>query len=352
LQEEVMRIRMLPVANVFHKFPRLVRDLARQTGKEVELVIRGEDTELDRSVIETIGDPLIHMLRNAVDHGLETPAERREAGKPERGTATLTARHEEGRILLTVEDDGRGIDAERVKASAVRKGLIGQAEAAALTPAQVVDLIFTPGLSTAKTVSGLSGRGVGMDIVRANVERLNGSVSVETWPGRGTRFQVSLPLTLAIVPALLVQAGGFRGGAAPVFALPLSNVMEALQLEPHNLHTVNGQPMTMLRGRVLPLLKLDEALGFVRGREDGPESREYVVAVRWAQSTLGLRVDRLVGEQEVVIKSLGPLFGESAGLAGAAILGDGQIALIVDIPGLFKLSVARGRPAAELEGAR
>lgn len=343
LQEEVMRIRMLPVASVFNKFPRLVRDLARQTGKEVELVMRGEDTELDRSVIESISDPLIHMLRNAIDHGLESPEERRAAGKPERGIVLLTARHEEGRILLTVEDDGKGIDLERVKASAVRKGLLSEIEAAALTQAQTVDLIFAPGLSTAKAVSGLSGRGVGMDIVRSNIERLNGTITVETTLGEGTKFQVALPLTLAIIPALLVQAGGqgTRSKAGlPVFAIPLASVMEALHLSADEIHTINGRPVTLLRGSVLPLLRLDEALGLPAPVDTVTRGREYVVAVRWGQTTMGLRVDRLVGEQEVVIKSLGTLVGETVGVAGAAILGDGQIALIADVPGLFKLAGA------------
>ncbi len=341
LQEEVMRIRMLPISSVFNKFPRLVRDLARQTGKQVELVMRGEDTELDRSVIESISDPLIHMLRNAVDHGLETPEARRAAGKPEQGTVLLTARHEEGRIILTVEDDGHGIDVERVKASALRKGLLTEAEAAGLTPAQAIDLIFAPGLSTAKTVSGLSGRGVGMDIVRSNIERLNGTITVDTTPGAGTKFQIALPLTLAIIPALLVQSGASAGGVQlPVFAIPLPSVMEALQLGADDIHTVHGRPVTLLRGNVLPLLRLDEALGFQPAGEAAPAGREYVVAVRWAHATMGLRVSRLVGEQEVVIKSLGPLVGETAGGAGAAILGDGQIALIADVPGLFKLAGA------------
>lgn len=341
LQEEVMRIRMLPVSNLFNKFPRLVRDLARQTGKLVELVVKGEDTELDRSVIEAIGDPLIHMLRNAVDHGLETPDERRAAGKPERGTVRLTARHEEGRILITVEDDGRGIDLERVKASAVRKGLISEADAAALTTLQAVDLIFAPGLSTAQSVSGLSGRGVGMDIVRSNIERLNGSIAVETRPGQGAKFQIALPLTLAIISALLVQVDPPRAGQpAPVLAIPLSSVMEALHVAARDIHTVNGRPVTLLRGSALPLLRLGEAVGFSPGVEAGAAAREYVVAVRWGQSALGLRVRRLVGEQEIVIKSLGSLFAEALGVAGAAILGDGQIALIVDVPGLFKLAGA------------
>ncbi len=334
LQEEVMRIRMLPMANVFNKFPRLVRDVARKAGKQVELVIRGEDTELDRSVIEEIGDPLIHLLRNAVDHGIESPADRLAAGKPERGTVLLTARHEESRIILTIEDDGKGIDIGRVKASAVQKGLITEAEAAALSTEEAVDLIFKPGLSTAKIVSDISGRGVGMDIVRTNIERLNGSVLVETWPGRGSRFQIVLPLTLAIIPALLVQVGG------GTFAIPLVTVMETLRVAAGDIKTIYGKPVTQLRDRVLPLVRLSQSLGFRPGANGRRVAHEYVVAVRWGKLEMGLMVDRLVGEQEMVIKSLGTLMGDTTGVSGAAILGDGRVALIVDVPSLFKLAGA------------
>ena len=200
LQEEVMHIRMLPISNVFAKFPRLVRDLAQKTGKELDLVLKGQDTELDRSVIEELNDPLIHLLRNSVDHGIETPAERIAAGKNPRGTVTLSARHEQGRIVLTVEDDGNGINIEKLKASAVTKGLISQNEASSMSEEKAIDLIFLSGLSTSKTLSDISGRGVGMDIVRTNIERLNGTIVVETHPGRGSIFSISLPLTLAIVP--------------------------------------------------------------------------------------------------------------------------------------------------------
>lgn len=334
LQEEVMRIRMLPVANVFNKFPRLVRDLARKAGKQVELVIRGEDTELDRSVIEEIGDPLIHLLRNAVDHGVELPADRLAAGKSEQGTILLTARHEESHIVLTIEDDGRGIDVERVKASALQKGLITEAEAAALSTEEAVDLIFRPGLSTAKVVSDISGRGVGMDIVRTNIERLNGRVLVETWPGRGSRFQIVLPLTLAIIPALLVQVG------AGAFAIPLVTVMETLRVAAGGIKTVHGKPVTQLRDHVLPLVRLSQVLGFRQKANGRHLTHEYVVAVRWGKLEMGLMVDKLVGEQEMVIKSLGALMGDTPGVSGAAILGDGRVALIVDVPGLFKLAGA------------
>lgn len=332
LQEEVMRIRMLPIANVFNKFPRLVRDLARKANKPIELVLRGEDTELDRSVIEEIGDPLIHLLRNSVDHGIETPAERLAVDKPEHGTIFLTARHEESRIILTVEDDGRGIDSARVKASAVQKGLITEADAAAMSREEAIDLIFRSGLSTAKTVSDISGRGVGMDIVRTNIERLNGSVIVETWAGKGTRFQIVLPLTLAIIPTLLVKVD------QSTYAIPLATVMEALRIMPSEIQTISTRPAIKLRGHVLPLVRLRQALGFPPATHT--QKYEYVVAVRWGKLEMGLIVDTLIGEQEMVVKSLGALVGEAEGISGAAILGDGRVALIVDVPGLFKLSGA------------
>jgi two-component system chemotaxis sensor kinase CheA len=334
LQEEVMRIRMLPVSNVFNKFPRLVRDLARKAGKQVELVIRGEETELDRSVIEEISDPLIHLIRNSVDHGLEPPEERRAAGKAERGTILLTARHEESRIIITVEDDGRGINTDAVKASAVRKGLVSEGEAAAMADEDAIQLIFRSGLSTAKIISDISGRGVGMDIVRTNIERLNGAIVVETRPGRGTQFQVALPLTLAIIPALLVRVSD------RMLAVPLASIVEAHRIPSADMHTVNGRKVVQLRGQVLPLVRLYDVL---RTKTTFDESqplaeREYVVAVRWGKMEMGLIVEKLVGEQELVIKPLGALVGETAGISGAAILGDGSVALIVDVPGLFKLA--------------
>jgi len=347
LQEEVMRLRMLPIANLFGKFPRLVRDLARKAGKQAELVIRGEETELDRSVIEQIGDPLIHLLRNAVDHGLETPAERQQLGKPERGTLLLTARHEESRIILTIEDDGAGIDLDKVRMAAMKRGLLTAAEAEALTAEETLDLIYLPGLSTSNVTTDVSGRGVGMDIVRTNLERLNGQIAVDSWPGRGTRFQISLPLTLAIIPTLLVRAehvasgsdGAWLGLGRPdnTLAIPLSAVMETLRLARHEIHTVRGKPIAQLRGHVLPLAPVQTVLG-LPPRRNISNAYEYVVAVRWGKLELGLMVDELLGEQELVIKALGTLVGEAPGIAGAAILGDGQVALVMDVPGVFKLA--------------
>lgn len=330
LQAEVMSIRMLPISNVFNKFPRMVRDLSRKADKQIDLVIRGEDTELDRSVIEEISDPLIHLLRNSVDHGIETPNERRALEKPERGTILLTARYEQGRIILTVEDDGRGINLERVRTKAVEKGLISDKEAAALSDEEAIDLIFAPGLSTARVVTDVSGRGVGMDIVRNNIERLNGSIVVETWPGKGSLFQIVLPLTLAIVPTLLVRVG--KG----TYAIPLVTVTETLRVANNEIQTVNSRPVILLRDHVLPVTRLANVFEITA---EGIDSRyKYVVVVRSGKSQMGLIVDTLIGEQEVVVKSLSTVVGEVTGISSAAILGDGQVALIVDVPGLFKLA--------------
>ncbi len=332
LQSEVMSIRMLPISNVFNKFPRLVRDLARKANKQIDLVIRGEDTELDRSVIEVIGDPLIHLIRNAVDHGIESPKERLAAGKTERGVILLTARHEQGRIYITVEDDGRGIDVQRVKAKAVERGQLTQAEADAMSDDEAIELIFVSGLSTARTVSDVSGRGVGMDIVRANIEQLNGNIQVETWLGKGTQFTIILPLTLAIVPTLLVKV------CDSTYAIPLVTVNETLRIKSQDIRTVNGRPVINLRDHILPVCNLGEVFA-LHNQKNGKakEEYEYVVVVRSGKTQLGLMVDDLIGEEEVVVKSLSSVIGEVIGISNAAILGDGRVALIIDVQGLMKL---------------
>ena len=264
-----------------------------------------------------------------------------QAGKPEHGTVTLTARHEESRIILTVEDNGRGIDVQAVKSSAVRKGFISETEAAALSDDEALQLIFKPGLSTAKVITDISGRGVGMDIVRTNLDRLGGNISVDTQPGEGTRFEVALPLTLAIIPALLVQvAGTARRGGKSTFAIPLASVVEAVRVSSGQIHTVNQRPVIQLRERVVPLLRLDEVLGGAAPNQNGRPAWEYIVAVRWAKLEMGLVVTALIGEQELVIKSLGSVLGDAPGISGAAILGDGRVALILDVPGLFRLAGA------------
>lgn len=350
LQAEVMKSRMLPIATVFSRFPRLVRDLATRQGKRVELVIEGQETELDRSVIEEIGDPLVHLLRNAIDHGVEPPGEREATGKPPVARVRLAAEHTESSIVIVVEDDGRGIDPARVRARAVERGVLSAEAAARLTDTEAVDLIFAPGFSTAQEVSDVSGRGVGMDIVRTNVERVGGTVEVQTSVGAGTRFVLRLPLTLAIVHALLVRVG------AGVYAIPLSSVTETLRVPASDVQRLQRQEAILLRGRVLPLVRLATVFGTRPGgagaaeptappaAEDGADDILLVVAVRLGERQVGLVVDRLLGDQEVVIKALGPLFGDVPGVSSAAILGDGTVALIVEVAGLIQ-RLASERPA-------
>ncbi len=330
LQEEVMRIRMLPIGNLLHKFPRMVRDMSQKAGKLVDVIIHGEDTELDRSMIEEINDPLIHLVRNAIDHGIEPPEERRAAGKPERGTVTLNAWHEQGRIILTVSDDGRGIDPAVLRKKVVQKGLMTAEEAAALSDEQAVDLIFLPGFSTAEKVTDISGRGVGMDIVQTNIQRVNGTIHIETAVGRGTTFQIVLPLTLAIVPTLLVRVG------SATFAIPLVMVLETLRLSPGDIKTIRQKPVTMLRGSVLPLVYLRELYNIPENHQQ--RKRLFAVVIQSGKHRVGLVVDGFMGEEEVVVKSLGKLVGEIPGISSAAILGDGSITLIVDVPALLRLA--------------
>ena len=330
LQEEVMRARMLPISHLFGKLPRLVRDVARAAGKQVDLIIEGEATELDRSLIEVIGDPLIHLLRNAVDHGIETPERRVAVGKPAAGKVRLTAAHVEGQILITVQDDGQGIDPNKVRAAAVKRGLITEEEAAQLSDADAIDLIFRPNLSTAEQVTSVSGRGVGMEVVRSNVERLSGSVVVDSQVGVGTTFRVTLPLTLAIVQTMLVAVGD------TVYAVPLAGIIDSLYLVDSMVQTVKGSPTIRWRDSVLPLLDLRQFFYHPRmARQPDGGTKPAIVTVSWGKLYAGLVVDRIIGNQEVVVKSLSPIVGKVPGLLGGAILGDGRIALIVDVPGLI-----------------
>ena len=330
LQEEVMHIRMLPIASVFGKFPRMVHDMSQKIGKQIDVILRGEKTEMDRSMLEEINDPLIHLVRNSVDHGIESAEERRAAGKSERGKITLTARHEQGRIILTVEDDGGGIHVDRLRKSAVQKGLISAEDAANLTEEQSIDLMFMAGLSTAQKVTDISGRGVGLDIVNTNIQRINGFIQVETHPGVGTCFQIILPLTLAIVPALLVRVNH------STFAIPLVMITETFRLMDSEIKYVYRKPVTMLRESVLSLVKLSDIFNVDQGTERGKHL--YVVVVQSGKQRFGLIVDSLVGEEDVVVKPLGAFIGDIPGISSAAILGEGQVALIVDVFGLFKLA--------------
>ena len=331
LQDEIMKTRMLPIDGVFQRMPRMVRDLAQKTAKEVEFEMSGGETELDRSVLESLGDPLIHLLRNSVDHGVEEPEKRIAAGKPRRGKVLLAARHEENHIVIEIRDDGNGIDPAVIKAAAVGKGVITQSAADQMTDRDALNLIFASGLSTAKVVSDISGRGVGMDIVKSNLEKLCGRIYVESKIGKGSRFTIHLPLTLAIVRALLVTAGG------GTYVLPIGSVVEMLRLGDTEgdvvRRTVGGQAVMILRGHTVPLANLSAVLS---GHPHATASRcipedAYVGVVGFGESQVGLCVDGLVGEQDVVIKSLGKMLGDISGLSGATILGDGRVALIVDI---------------------
>lgn len=334
LQSLIMQVRMMAVEAVFMRFPRMVRDLANSLGKQLELVITGEDTELDRTVIDELGDPLVHMLRNAVDHGLETPDERVAAGKEPTGTVRLSARHEGNSVVIEVSEDGRGIDPNRLRDLVVEKGLMTRAEVEMLSDQEAVELIFLPGLSTAKVATDISGRGVGMDAVRAKISGLNGTVEIKSVLGSGSTFTIRLPLTLAIIQALLVRAAG------DVYALPLEAIEETVVVQREDTRPVDGSPCMVLRDHIVPLVSLRDRLRIAGGEDD--EGVMSVVVVRNGNTRLGVVVDDLVGQQDIVIKHLPEYLGEVIAVAGATILGDGSVALIVDVGALGH----RGRVAA------
>jgi Chemotaxis protein histidine kinase and related kinases len=326
LQESVMRLRMVPIGTVFSRFPRLVRDLSRKVGKEIELVIKGEDTELDKTVVELIGDPLMHLIRNSVDHGIEVPQKRREAGKPELGKITLDAFHEGNHIAILISDDGAGLPLEKIRQKAIEKGLIGEREE--LSERDTANLIFLPGFSTAEQVTDISGRGVGMDVVKKSLNNLGGLVDIDTRNGQGTTFIIRLPLTLAIIQALLVEVGN------EIYAVPLSSVLETLLVNREDIKSVGSLPMVQLRGNTLPLISLHER--FELPASEIPAEEVFVVVVGLGNNSLGLVVDGLRGQQEIVIKSLGDILNNLPGIAGATILGDGKVTLILDIGSLIQ----------------
>lgn len=329
LQDQIQRARMLPVDNLFRKFPRMVRDVAQKAGKEIEFIVLGEETELDRSVIEEIGDPLMHLLRNAVDHGVEPPAERLRVGKPAKGQVILEAFHEENHIIISVKDDGRGIDPNRIRASAVRKGLISEEAARRMPDPEVINLIWAPGFSTADKVSEVSGRGVGLDVVHKNIEKLNGSVEIKSEPGMGTEFRVKLPLTLAIIRSLQVQV------LDTTYCIPLSSVVETDRIPVSSIQTVRQREVIVKRGDVIPLVRLIEAFELERPAGYVEEDELFVVIVAVMGKQIGIVVDNLVGEGEVVIKPLGKFIGDVPGISGATIMGDGDVAIILDVSSLI-----------------
>ena len=341
LQDQVTGLRMLPIETVFNRFPRVVRDVAAKLQKDVQLIIEGKETELDRSVLEEVGDPLGHLVRNALDHGIEAPEDRLAAGKPATGTVRLTARHSDGRILITVEDDGRGMDPAVLRRVVVDKGLMTREAADAVSDAEMLRVIFMPGFSTASKVTEVSGRGVGMDVVRSNIERLGGWVDISSTPGQGTRVSLSLPLTLAIIGALLVRSG------ERVCALPLTGVVETLRVDPLSMGRIRGQNVLTLRDRVIPVVQLDHALGdHARAFESSERGFVNVVVVRSRGAEMALAVDAFVGQHEIVLKSLSEVAGDRRGLAGATVMADGTVGLVVDIGALLDHNSARSRREA------
>lgn len=323
LHESVMKVRMVPIESVVSKFPRMIRDLSRKLNKKMELVMSGEDTELDRTVVDQIGDPLQHLLRNSADHGLESAELRKERGKPEVGTICLNAFQEGNNVIIEVSDDGNGIDTERVKAKAIERGIVTEEQAAKLTQKEIVDFLFMPSFSMAKQITDISGRGVGLDVVKSNIEALGGDVAVKTKLGEGTKFIVRLPLTLAIIQALMVEIRDEK------YAIALGSISNIEDIPVKNVKYVQSKEVIHLRGLVIPLIRLDKVLD-IEPREEEPESLTVVI-VKKGEEYAGLVVDNLMGQQEIVIKSLGKYINNNKIISGATILGDGEVALILDV---------------------
>lgn len=327
LQMAAMKTRMQPIKKVFGRFPRVVRDLARSLKKEIELEMAGEDTDLDKNLVEALSDPLVHLVRNAVDHGIETPDVRVAAGKPRHGTLKLAAEQDGDQILLTIKDDGKGMNADVLRAKAVEKGLMEQDAALRLSERECFELIFLPGFSTKEEISDVSGRGVGMDVVKTRITQLNGSIEIDSKVGVGTTIRIRVPLTLAIMPTLMVVLGN------QIFALPLVNVKEIIDFKRSQAREVNGSKTLVVRGKALPLFYLSRWL--VQGVHDYAVDNGHVVIVSVGSQMLGLIVDELIGQEEVVIKPLGAMLQGTKGLSGATITGNGRIALILDLPELI-----------------
>jgi two-component system chemotaxis sensor kinase CheA len=327
LQLAVMKTRMLPIRKVLAKFPRMVRDLSQKLTKQVRLELQGEETELDKSVADEVGDPLVHIVRNAIDHGIELPAERQASGKAMEGLVRIAASQEGNSIVIRIQDDGRGLQVDRIKAKALSRGIVSEAELASMDSRDILNMVFLPGFSTAEKVTDVSGRGVGMDVVRTNIRRINGSVEIDSQVGKGSIITIKLPLTIAIIQALLVEV------QAATFAIPLGSVIEAVKITKDDVKTINGREVLTLRERVLPLLRLSEEFSI---QADTTCEKFYVVVVGMGERHVGVIVDRLRSQEEVVIKSMGDYLSEIKGIAGATITGEGRVVLILDIPELVQ----------------
>ena len=323
LHESVMKVRMVPIESVVNKFPRMIRDLSRTLNKKMELVMTGEDTELDRTVVDQIGDPLQHLLRNSADHGLEDTEVRLQRGKPEVGTIFLNAYQEGNNVIIQVGDDGNGIDIEAVKGKAIERNIITPEQAEAMSEKEIINLLFMPSFSMAKKITDISGRGVGLDVVKSNIEQLGGDVEVKTKLGEGTTFTVRLPLTLAIIQALMVEVRDEK------YAIALGSIANIESVPAKDIKYVEAKEVIHLRGSVIPLIRLDKLLDLPPHEED-PENLTVVIVKR-GDSQVGLVVDDLMGQQEIVIKSLGKYINGNKLISGATILGDGEVALILDV---------------------
>ncbi len=336
LQEGVMRTRMQPIGTIWNKFPRVVRDLARECGKKVDLIMDGEETELDRTLIEAIRDPLTHLVRNAVDHGFEKPEARLLSGKSETGQLFLRAFHEGGQVIIEIADDGGGIDPQRIVRRAMERNLITAAQATQISQGEIIDLLFRPGFSTAEIVTNVSGRGVGMDVVKNNIEKINGTIDIQSQVGKGSTIQIKIPLTLAIIPALIIRCAGDR------YAIPQASLLELVRLEGDaagaKIETIQGAPVYRLRGKLLPLVYLHEALPHEDGTSKQPARKgNHVVNIVVLQADgrqFGLVVEHVLDTEEIVVKPLGKQVKDIAEFSGATIMGDGNVALILDVLGL------------------
>ncbi|MBV8642470.1 MAG: chemotaxis protein CheA, partial [Candidatus Eremiobacteraeota bacterium] len=340
IQESIMKVRMVPIGQVFDRFPRMVRDLAKARGKEIHLEIAGAETDLDKTIVDEVGEPLMHLVRNCVDHGIEPPEVREGRGKARHGTIKLNAYHEGNQVIIEISDDGGGIDLSRVREKAIRLGIIGEADR--LNDREIIELIFTPGFSTADQVTDVSGRGVGMDVVKKNILRLKGVFDVDSVQGEGTKFTMKLPLTLAIIQALLVRV------AQELYSIPLDAVIESQRIDAAEVRTVHGGEVITLRGQVVPLIRVGE---FFRLNAPRDPDKVMIVIVGLQGRQVGLVVDSFQGEQEIVIKPLSDVIGRIAGISGATILGNGSISLIIDVHSLVASAYGGGKAArAEFSG--
>jgi two-component system chemotaxis sensor kinase CheA len=328
LQEGVMRIRMVPISQLFSRFPRLVRDLSKTLNKKINLVLEGEETELDKSVVEDLLDPIMHSVRNCCDHGIESQEERIKAGKPAEGTVLLKATNEGNMIIIEISDDGAGIDVEAIRQKAIEKGLVHPNKV--LTKPEAYNLMFEPGFSTSKTITNISGRGVGLDVVRRMIEKLNGTVTVDSEWGKGTKFIIKLPLTLAIIQGLLVRVG------EQIYSIPITSVIESLRIKPDEIKLIDNNEVFTIRQDVLSLLRLNQLFGI---RTEADPDYNFIVIVGTADKKMGFMVDSLIGEEDVVIKPLRDQYTNSPGIAGASILGDGSVSLIIDVNQLLELGL-------------